>query len=376
VSDPVKDMARPRAARQRARDAAPPDRQPAKRGRNKRKLSKASVDRLALHQANKAKRKQRQSRFGRFLKSDFASRRVAGMMRFVFAWSRAVGRERASRVASRLTRSLARRTREHKLAALNLAAAYPEKTEEERAAILAGVWDSIARQSIEYAFLEDLVDAFDPGNPSNGPIEVTGLDHVRALRDSGKPAILFGAHLGNFELTPALAAKLGLPVTALYRPPTNPHIAEEIERRRSAYLGRMVVSGRGAALEVAAALKKGRHIGVLVDQRIADGQVIPFFGRPSLSNPVVGVLARVFDCPVHGGYAVRLPDGRFRVEMTPPLALPRDAGGRIDAEGANIMVHGMVEQWVRQYPEQWLWLHDRWRFGRRRKSEKAVDRAR
>jgi KDO2-lipid IV(A) lauroyltransferase len=116
---------------------------------------------------------------------------------------------------------------------------------------------------------------------------------------------------------------------------------------------------------VADALKKGRHIGVLIDQRITDGQVIPFFGRPSLSNPVVGVMARIFNCPVHGGYAVRLPDGRFRAVMTPPLELPRDARGRIDAEGANIMVHGMVEQWIRQYPEQWLWLHDRWRFGRK-----------
>ena len=241
----------------------------------------------------------------------------------------------------------------------------PEKSPEERARILAGVWENLGRQSVEYAFLQELVDGFDPERPSEGALEVVGMEHVIALRDSGKPAILFGAHLGNFELTPALAAKLGLPVTGLFRPPTNPHIAAEIESRRSSYLGRMVVSGPGAALEVADALKKGRHIGVLIDQRIDGGQVIPFFNRPTLSNPLVGVMARVFNCPVHGGYAIRLPDGRFRVVMTPPLDLPRDARGRIDAEGANIVVHGMVEQWIRQYPEQWLWLHDRWRFGRK-----------
>jgi KDO2-lipid IV(A) lauroyltransferase len=134
----------------------------------------------------------------------------------------------------------------------------------------------------------------------------------------------------------------------------------------------MVVSGRGAALEVAGALKKGRHIGILVDQRITEGQIVPFFGLPSLSNPLVGIMARVFNCPVHGGYAVRLPDGRFKVVMTPPLDLPRDAQGRIDAAGANIIVHGMVEQWIRQYPEQWLWLHDRWRF--RKKDWKKASR--
>ena len=56
----------------------------------------------------------------------------------------------------------------------------------------------------------------------------------------------------------------------------------------------------------------------------------------------------MFDCPVHGGRRSACPDGRFRVVMTPPLDLPRDAQGRIDVEGANIMVHGMVEQWIRR----------------------------
>ncbi len=343
-------------------------RKPARRG-GRRKLSQASISRLERQRAKKArrhnKRKRKTSWLDRLVRSEFTERRVAGGMRFLFAWSRAVGRERAGRIAGRFTRIFARRAKENRLAKENLAAAYPEKGKKERAAILDGVWDNLARQAIEYAFLQDLVDGFDPDRSDEGPLEAVGLEHLIALRDSGKPAILFGAHLGNFELTPALGAKLGLPVTALFRPPANPHIAAEIERRRSSYIGKMVVSGPGAALEVANALKKGRHIGVLIDQRISEGQVLPFFGRPSLSNPLVGVMARIFNCPVHGGYAVRLPDGRFRVVMTPPLDLPRDADGRIDVVGANVMVHGMVEQWIRQYPEQWLWLHDRWRFNKK-----------
>jgi KDO2-lipid IV(A) lauroyltransferase len=367
VSTGVKEKAPLTEVRPGAAAASEPA--PKRKRRNRRKLSQASIDRLDMQRAKRtrreAKKARRDSWLGRLGRSEFVERRVAGGMRFVFAWSKAVGRDRASRTAARVARTLSRFSRESRLAEANLAAAYPEKSPEERARILAGVWENLGRQSVEYAFLRDLVDGFDPERPGDGPVEVVGLEHVTALRDSGKPAILFGAHLGNFELTPALAAKLGLPVTGLFRPPTNPHIAAEIESRRSHFMGRMVVSGPGAALEVADALKKGRHIGVLIDQRIEGGQVIPFFNRPTFSNPLVGVMARVFNCPVHGGYAVRLPDGRFRVVMTPPLELPRDARGRIDAEGANIIVHGMVEQWIRQYPEQWLWLHDRWRFGRK-----------
>ncbi len=346
-----------------------------KKRRNRRKLSQSSIDRLKTQTEKRsrreAKKRRRDSLVGRAGNSDFVQRRLAGAMRFVFTWSRSVGRARATRTAARVTRSLSRFSSENALAAANLAAAYPEKSQEERDRILTGVWENLGRQSVEYAFLQELVDGFDPDHPNDGPIEAVGMEHVQALRDSGKPAILFGAHLGNFELTPALAAKLGLPVTALFRPPTNPHIAAEIEKRRNNYLGRMVVSGPGAALEVADALKKGRHIGVLIDQRITGGQVIPFFGRPSFSNPLVGIMARVFNCPVHGGYAVRLPDGRFRAVMTPPLELPRDERGRIDAQGANIVVHGMVESWIRQYPDQWLWLHDRWRVGRKGQKELA-----
>ncbi len=340
-----------------------------RRKRDRRKLSQSSVDRLAMQRAKKARReakkRRRASFLGRISRSEFVERRVAGGMRFVFRWSEAVGRPFASRTAARVTRALSRFSSENALAAENLAHAYPEMPQEERDRILRGVWANLGRQSVEYAFLQELVDGFDPARPSEGPIEVVGLEHLIALRDSGKPAILFGAHIGNFELTPALGAKLGLPVTALFRPPTNPHIAAEIEKRRNNYLGRMVVSGPGAALEIADALKKGRHIGVLVDQRITEGQIIPFFNRPSLSNPIVGIMARVFNCPVHGGYAIRLPDGRFRAVMTPPLDLPRDERGRIDAEGANLVVHSIVESWIREYPDQWLWLHDRWRWGRK-----------
>ncbi len=361
MSDPTAEMDPPVTGATPAADA------PRKRRRKqRRKLSQSSIERIESQRSRKAVREARKQRLlGRLGRSAFVERRLAGGMRFIFRWSEAVGRERATRTAARVARTLSRFSRENALAAANLAAAYPEKSQAERDRILAGVWENLGRQTVEYAFLQELVDGFDPERPGEGPIEAVGLEHLVAIRDSGKPAILFGAHIGNFELTPALGAKLGLPVTALYRPPTNPHIAAEIEKRRNNYLGRMVVSGRGAALEVADALKRGRHIGVLIDQRITEGQIIPFFNRPSLSNPLVGVMARIFNCPVHGGYAVRLPDGRFRAVMTPPLELPRDERGKIDVEGANLVVHAMVESWIREYPDQWLWLHDRWRWGRK-----------
>jgi KDO2-lipid IV(A) lauroyltransferase len=78
-------------------------------------------------------------------------------------------------------------------------------------------------------------------------------------------------------------------------------------------------------------------------------------------NPILGKFARRFDCPVHGVRVIRLPNHRFRLQLTPPLDLPRDPDGQINAEAAMQAMTAVVESWVREHPEQWLWMHRRWR---------------
>ena len=83
-------------------------------------------------------------------------------------------------------------------------------------------------------------------------------------------------------------------------------------------------------------------------------------GRPVIANPLLAKLARQFDCPVLGARLIRLADGGFYLDITEPLELPRDGSGQIDIEGTTALVTNIVEGWVREYPEQWLWLHKRW----------------
>ena len=108
------------------------------------------------------------------------------------------------------------------------------------------------------------------------------------------------------------------------------------------------------------ALERGDHVGVLVDQKFRRGINVPFFGHDAPSNPLLAKLARRYDCPVHGARTVRLPNGRFRLEITEELALPRTKDGDIDIRGTTELVNKVVEDWDREYPEQWLWIHRRW----------------
>jgi KDO2-lipid IV(A) lauroyltransferase len=298
---------------------------------------------------------------GRIVRSEFFFRLTAGTLRGGMNLVRRLGRERALRFVGGMFRLVAPLTREHRMARASIAAALPEKSEAERAAILRGAWENFAAVVVEFVFLEELAAEFDPTHPTEGMVTVSGLDHFVALRDDGKPAVIIAAHLANWEILGVVAQKFGLRTVLPFRAPGNIHLAEDVLAKREALMGTLVESGRGASFEIAAALDRGEHLGMLVDQRLSRGLDVPFFGRPAQTNPLPAKFARQYDCPVHGARAIRLPGGRLHLELTPPIELPRDAEGLIDVEAATLAINRIVEGWVREYPGQWFWLHDRWR---------------
>lgn len=297
----------------------------------------------------------------RRLASRLAAIVMIGAVRAVFALSRALGPARASATGGWLLRKLGPLTPQQKIARANLAAAFPEKAEVERAAILTEAWDNLGRTAGEYAHMATLFD-YDADNPDpNGRIEVAGIEHFTSLRDDGEPGIIFSAHLANWELPAICAERYGLAATAVFRPPNDPAVAAVIHEIRSGTMGGLAASMRGAAFEMHGVLEKGGHLGMLIDQHFTRGIVVDFMGQKALANPVLAKFARRFDCPVHGVRVIRLPGHRFRLELTPPLDLPRDSAGEIDVDGAIQMMSHVIEGWVREHPGQWLWMHRRWR---------------
>ena len=137
---------------------------------------------------------------------------------------------------------------------------------------------------------------------------------------------------------------------------------------RSANMGDLQPSSTGASFALAAILDKGGNIGVLVDQKFTRGVETQFFGRLCQSNPVLGMLARHYDCDVYPARCVRLPNDRFRLEVEDRLELPRDASGSVDVKATVQLLADIVERWVREDPGQWMWFHKRWQIsGRPRK---------
>ena len=262
----------------------------------------------------------------------------------------------------RIARLIGPMMREQKVGRANLAAAFPEKSPAEIEAILAGVWDNLGRVGAEFAHLDHLWE-YDPARPEDSRIEIDKRSYelFMQLRFDGKPALIFAGHLANWEL-PALAAVAhGLDTAILYRRPNIASADRIIQNMRTVKMGTLIPAGRDAPLKLAEALKNCQHVGMLVDQYLTNGVEVTFFGRKTRANPTLARLLRQIECPIHGVRIIRLPGHRFRAELSEEVKPVRDAAGQIDIKGTMQAVTSVIEGWIREYPDQWLWLHRRWR---------------
>ncbi len=244
----------------------------------------------------------------------------------------------------------------------NLSLAMPELQPRERAGIIAGVWQNLGRTVAELPHLEAFV--LTNEEPGPGQIQVVGSEkltqHLAAGENKGQAALLFGAHLANWELMNAVTARLGHPIHVVYRAANNPLIDDWLWRIRESSALSALAKGRAAAQGILAALKRGEPVGMLVDQKMNDGIAVPFFGRDAMTAPALAQLAYKYDLPVWPARTERLKGCRFRVTIYPRLELPRSGDAEADVAEAMRRVNATLEDWIRERPGQWLWLHNRW----------------
>lgn len=280
-------------------------------------------------------------------------------LRAAFAVIRALGPDRAAGLGAAVARTLGPLLKQQRIALANVRAAFPERTAEEHRAVVREAWDNLGRVACEYVHLARIFD-YDVDRPNAGRIQVAPESVARALALRG-PALLFTAHTANWELPALVPALLGQPSAVLYRTPNNPVVAEEILRLRRGMMGTLVAANIMAPRLLSEALTAGQLVGMVVDQHFSRGPRVQFLGRPAHANPLVAQLARRHECPVHPVRSVRLPGGRFALELGEPLELPRDAKGKIDVAAGTQAVNDVIAGWVREHPGQWLWMHRRWR---------------
>lgn len=262
----------------------------------------------------------------------------------------------ASNLGGAIARFLGPKLRVSERARRNLRRFLPELGPEGIERTVVEMWDNLGRTAAEYPHLTRFT-VFVP----DADIEVDGVEHVERAKADGKPIVFFAAHLANWELPGLAAARQGTPVHLVYREANNRHVETLFREGRGAFAAGLIPKGASGARLAMQALKSGKHLGMLLDQKMNDGIAVPFFGVDAMTAPALAVLALRFDCAVLPVRVERLGGApKFRVTVEAPMDLPRTGDKTQDAKTLMTAVNARMEAWIRARPGQWLWLHRRW----------------
>jgi KDO2-lipid IV(A) lauroyltransferase len=238
----------------------------------------------------------------------------------------------------------------------NLKVAFPDMAKDERARILAGVWENLGRTVAEFAHL----DKFDI-HANDGRVELVGVDAVEEYVRGGKPAIYASGHFANWELMAIALRQSGVDSAIIYRAANNPLIDGMIIKTRAQVMSRLQIpKGKRGGRQVMDALKEGRSLAILVDQKLNDGISVPFMGREAKTAPAAARLSLKFGIPIITSSVERLNGARFRLTVHPPIEFTPTGDAAADTRALTILVNERIERDIRARPDQWLWLHRRW----------------
>jgi KDO2-lipid IV(A) lauroyltransferase len=234
----------------------------------------------------------------------------------------------------------------------NLEMAYPDRDASWRSEVVDGVFASIGRLLVGFARFPQI-------NKSNVNqwIRYEGFEHYARAKERGKGVLFATAHLGNWELSAFAHALLTEPMSVVVRPLDNPRVDAIVEKRR-ALSGNTLLSKREFARSILHALRGNEPVGILVDQNssVDNGVFVPFFGTQACANLTFAKLAARSGAAVIPGFAVwSKTERRYILRFYPEVEMTGDA-----AEDTR-RIQAAIETAIRETPEQWLWIHRRWK---------------
>jgi len=284
----------------------------------------------------------------------FLARSIVGVFATLpRSWAIALGRA-LGRIAYWLPLNL-RRTGER-----NLAIAFPEMSEEEKQRLLRGSFDSLGRLLAEFSqfprmtreSLRDLIE-----------YDQVGLAHLRDAEKNERGVIFLTGHLGAWEILSFGWSALEYPLSFLVRPIDNPRIEEMVEKTRTRF-GNIAIDKKSAARQALRVLRQKGTLGILSDLNTQpfEGVFVPFFGRLACTSAGIATLALKTDAVVIPTCAVwNAERGKYFFHGDPQVELVRTGDHQRDVEVNTANFAAAMERMIRLYPDQWLWIHKRWK---------------
>jgi KDO2-lipid IV(A) lauroyltransferase len=223
---------------------------------------------------------------------------------------------------------------------------------------------SVIRQNFRHlgrSFIEVLKIYYGFGDSVFKHVKVIGEDNYRQVEKKDKGVLCITAHCGNWELLAVYVSMKIAKITIVARKQDNPYLNRFIEKTREKY-GNNTIYKEGALKRILSSLKKGELIGILMDQSVirSEGFVVPFLGKNAYAMKTPAILARKTGTPVVPAFIRRTRDGHLiEIGKEIPLAVSGDSEAALLQDTINFL--RPIEDFIRQYPADWFWIHRRWK---------------
>ncbi|MCR9105689.1 MAG: lysophospholipid acyltransferase family protein [Gammaproteobacteria bacterium] len=283
-----------------------------------------------------------------------AHRVEAFIFRSMFSLVRHLRLETALRISGKLFYFMGRFSNKKAKALANLKIAFPDKSEQWYEETAREIFRSLGYAAVELIKLDQIWEEREQR------IEYVLEPGAQRHMENGGATVFMTAHLGAWQVAPLITREYNFPINIIYAPESNPAMNEVMQNLRTA-IGDKLIAATAGPRPIMKALNRGESLVMAVDTRPDTGKLVPFFGKDALANTSVIGLGLRSKAALVIARADRLPQGRYRITMLDPIEAPdREADVKEQSIEITRIIHGHFEQWIRQYPQQWICLKRRW----------------
>jgi KDO2-lipid IV(A) lauroyltransferase len=232
-----------------------------------------------------------------------------------------------------------------------------ELSEEEKQRILKSNFRNLGKSLVEVIHFPKVSKSY-----LQKKIMILGQENYLAAMSKGKGIIYLTAHFGNWEMSSHAQSAAGHPLSIVVRPLDNPYLDNIVTKLRTIH-GNKLLARRKGLKQMISALKNKEAVGILMDQNASrsKGIFVDFFGKPACTVPVIALLALRYEAPVIPGFIVRTGFDTHTLYLGPEIEIQRTGDAQKDIEANTAHFNTIIENFIRRYPDQWFWIHNRWK---------------
>ena len=276
----------------------------------------------------------------------------------LFVLFKILGLKNASNLGSVLGSSIGPLFRSKKIIKKNIKTGLGNITKEEEEKIIKGMWKNIGRTFAEYIFLKN----FKFNTTGFDHIKINGIHYLDKIKKSNRPVIFYSGHFANFELMAMELDKSGIKTAAIYRPLNNFFLNPIMEYLRMKYIcPTQIPKGRIGTRQIINRIKDGYSIALMMDQRVSEGQKIPFFDKPAFTSTIPAQLSLKYDCELVPIFIERKNDISFEMTIYEPYKINKTGKDEEDTKNITLKINKNIEKMIIKNPTQWIWSHNRWK---------------